>query len=215
SDVCSSDLGTASNVLAPVDATVPVNGRETVTTGVNPRQVRHHQGRTTMSPLSTLLAIFVEPAKAMQAVREKSMFWLPLLLLLLGTAAVQVWYYQIVDIAWLQDYMLSAGGATSPDPQALEAAKGFMTRGVLLGSTIAGVFIVVPIILLIGAVYYLLAAKVIGSDIGFGKWFAFNVWASVPTLLLIPAGIVQILMSSKGQIAPAALNPLSQTQLMS
>jgi len=167
-----------------------------------------------MSPLSTLLAIFVEPAKAMQAVREKSMFWLPLLLLLLGTAAVQVWYYQIVDIAWLQDYMLSAGGATSPDPQALEAAKGFMTRGVLLGSTIAGVFIVVPIILLIGAVYYLLAAKVIGSDIGFGKWFAFNVWASVPTLLLIPAGIVQILMSSNGQIAPDALNPLSLNQLM-
>ena len=167
-----------------------------------------------MSPTSTLLGIFVEPARAMQAVREKSMIWLPLLLLLLGVSAVQVWYYQAVDIAWLQEYFLSAGGANNPDPQALEAAKGFMSRGFLTGMTLIGIFIMMPLMMLILSVYYLLAAKVIGSDIGFGKWFAFVVWSAVPTLLLIPAGIIQILMSSNGQMAPDALNPLSLNQLV-
>ena len=33
-----------------------------------------------MSPLNTLIAIFLEPAKAMAAVRERSMVLLPLLL---------------------------------------------------------------------------------------------------------------------------------------
>ena len=150
----------------------------------------------------------------MQAVREKSMIWLPLLLLVLGMAAVHVWYYQAVDIGWLQEYMLSAGGANSPDPQALEAAKGFMSRGFLTSMTVLGIVIMMPLMMVIGAVYYLLAAKVIGSEIGFGKWFAFNVWSSVPNLLLIPAGIVQILMSSNGQMAPDALNPLSLNQLI-
>lgn len=167
----------------------------------------------TMSPLSTLIAIFIEPGKAMQAVREKSMLWLPLLLLVLGTAAVQVWYYQVVDIGWLQDHILSASGANA-DPQAMEAAKSFMSRNILMGGAVVGTLLALPIILLITAVYYLLAAKVIGNDITFGKWFAFSTWCTVPTLLLIPVGIAKILTSSNGQLPPEALNPLSLNQLL-
>ncbi|MCB1560560.1 MAG: YIP1 family protein [Xanthomonadales bacterium] len=166
-----------------------------------------------MSPLSTLLAVFVEPAKAMQAVRERSMAWFPLLLLVGGTAIVWVWYYQIVDIAWLQDQMLSAGGQKL-SPEQIAASKSFMTRGFLIGSTIVSVAIMLPLIMLISAVYYLLAAKVVGSDIGFGKWFAFAVWTSVPALLLVPAGIIKILTSSNGQLTQQAVNPLSLNELL-
>lgn len=166
-----------------------------------------------MSPLSTLLAIFVEPARAMQAVREKSMVWLPLLLLIAGTALVWVWYFQMVDIAWLQDQMLSASGGELSAEQ-IAASKSFMTRGFLMGSTVISVIIILPLIMLISAVYYLLAAKVIGSDIGFGKWFAFAVWTSVPALLLVPAGIIKILMSSNGQLTQQAVNPLSLNELL-
>jgi len=165
-----------------------------------------------MSPVSTLLSIFVDPVKAMQAVLERSMIWLPLLLMTLGTAAVMVWYYQMVDFPWLQDQMLAASGQT--DPQALEAAKGFMTRGLMMGGAAVSILIFVPVMLLLISVYYLLAAKVIGNDLGFGKWFAFSTWTAAPTLLVIPAMVVQILLASNGQLAPDALNPLTLNFLL-
>ena len=165
-----------------------------------------------MSPISTLLSIFVDPVKAMQAVLERSMIWLPLLLMTLGTAAVMVWYYQMVDFPWLQDQMLAASGQT--DPQALEAAKGFMTRGILTGGAAVSILILVPVMLLLTSVYYLLAAKVMGNDLSFGKWFAFSTWTAVPSLLVIPAMVVQILLASNGQLAPDALNPLTLNSLV-
>ena len=164
-----------------------------------------------MSSVSTLFSIFIEPAKAMQAVRERSMIWLPLLLMTFGTAAAMVWYYQMVDFPWLQDQILAASGQT--DPKALEAARGFMTRGVMMGGAAVSVLIFVPLMLLLTSVYYLLAAKVIGNDLGFGKWFAFSTWTAVPTLLVIPAMAVQILMAKNGQLAPDALNPLTLNAL--
>ena len=130
----------------------------------------------------------------------------------LGTAAMMAWYYQMVDFPWLQDQMLAASGQT--DPKALEAARAFMGYGMISGIGIVGVLIVIPIILLLTSVYYLLAAKVIGNDLGFGKWFAFSTWSAVPTLLGIPLMAVQILMSSNGQLAPEALNPLTLNTLV-
>lgn len=164
-----------------------------------------------MSAIQTLGQIFIEPGKAMDSVREKSMIWLPLLLLVLGSAVIQVWYYQVVDFPWLQDQMLSANPDMGPEQR--EAAKGFMSHGMMTIMAAVGTLVVIPIILLISAVYYLLAAKVIGNDLGFGKWFAFVVWTSVPSLLLLPAMAIQILTMSNGQLSPEALNPLSFNQL--
>ena len=164
-----------------------------------------------MSSFSTLLQIFTEPGQAMERVRERSMVWLPLLLLVLGTAVIQAWYYQVVDFAWLQDLLLSAD--TDMDPAQREAARGFMSKNVMMGMAVVGTLIMIPVILAISAVYYLLAAKVIGSELGFGKWFAFVTWTAVPTLLMLPAMAVQLLMHGDGQLAPDALNPLSLNQL--
>lgn len=165
-----------------------------------------------MSPLNTLVAIFLEPAKAMAAVRERSMVLLPLLLLILGNIALMTWYYGMVDFPWLQDQMISAMGNV-PAEQA-EAARGFMQRGTMMAGAVIGIGLMVPLMLVISAVYYLLVAKVMGSELGFGKWFAFNTWVTVPTLLLIPVGVVQILTHTNGQLAPEALNPLTLNTLL-
>lgn len=165
-----------------------------------------------MSPLNTLVAIFLEPAKAMAAVRERSMVLLPLLLPVLGNIALMAWYYGMVDFPWLQDQMISAMGNV-PAEQA-EAARGFMQRGTMMTGAVIGIGVVVPLMLVLSAVYYLLVAKVMGSELGFGKWFAFNTWAAVPGLLLIPVGVVQILTHSHGQLAPEALNPLTLNTLL-
>jgi len=162
--------------------------------------------------MNTLVAVFLEPAKAFAAVRERSMIWLPLLLLIGGNIALMAWYYSVVDFPWLQDHLISGMGNVPPEQAA--AVKGFMQRGTMTISAIVGIAVAVPAILLISAVYYLLVGKAMGNEFSFGKWFAFSTWASVPALLLIPVGAVQILSHGNGQLAPELINPLNLNTLL-
>ncbi|MBD8524296.1 YIP1 family protein [Pseudomarimonas arenosa] len=164
-----------------------------------------------MSAIKTLGQMFTEPGKAFEAVQERSMIALPLILTIVGTLALWAWYYQVVDVNWLIDQMVAA----QPDmePAQAESMRKMMNPTMLTVFTAVGVVIMMPLILLISATYYTLSAKVIGSEIGFGKWFALSTWSMVPALLLIPAGAIKILMTSNGQLTQEQLNPLSLNQL--
>ncbi len=165
-----------------------------------------------MSAITTFGQVFTDPAKAFESLYERSNPLLPLLLMILGTAALMAWYYHVVDMSWLVEQMLSASPQAS-DPAARAAMEKFMTPTTMTVTTVVSVAIMIPLIMLLSAVYFLLSAKVIGSDIGFGKWFSFAAWAGVPTLLTIPAGVVVILMASNGQLGQNEVNPLSLNQL--
>lgn len=165
-----------------------------------------------MSAFATLGQIFTEPSKAFETLRERSNPVLPLLLLVLGSAALMVWYYQVVDMPWLIDQMLAASPQGN-DPAARAAMQQFMNPATMTVTTTVSIAIMLPVIMLLTAVYLLLSAKVVGSDIGFGRWFGFAAWASVPALLTIPAGAVVLLMASNGQIGQNEINPLSLNQL--
>lgn len=160
-----------------------------------------------MESLKNIGLLFVEPGKAMDAVRARSMLLLPLALLVLGTAGVQLWYYQVVDFPWLLDQLFNARSGMDPDQVA--ATRKFMTRGMMAGSAIAGSLVIIPVMLLVQAVYLLMAARIVGNDLPFGKWFAFATWTSVPTLLLLPVMAARILTARGGQLSPDALNPLT------
>ncbi|MCK7592683.1 YIP1 family protein [Pseudomarimonas salicorniae] len=165
-----------------------------------------------MSAFATLGQVFTDPAKAFESLYERSNPVLPLLLLILGSAALMTWYYQVVDMSWLIDQMLAAS-PQGGDPAARAGMEKFMTPATMTVTTVVSIAVMLPLILLLTAVYYLLSAKVVGSEIGFGKWFSFAAWASVPTLLTIPAGAVAILMASNGQLGTHEVNPLTLNQL--
>ena len=55
----------------------------------------------TLSPAQALVTIFTEPRRVFDSIPRRSMAYLPLLLALAGHVAIWVWYYQVVDIAWL------------------------------------------------------------------------------------------------------------------
>lgn len=167
-----------------------------------------------MSAFTTLGQVFTEPSKAFESLHERANPVLPLLLLIFGSVAVLVWYYQIVDMPWLVEQLLAANPQSANDPAAAAAMEKFMTPATMTVTSVVGVVIMIPLVLLLTAVYYLLAAKVVGSEIGFGKWFCFATWASVPTLINIPAGAVAILLADNGQLLTNALNPLTLNQLL-
>ena len=53
----------------------------------------------------------------------------------------------------------------------------------------------------------------INKEISFSGAFALSAWASVPSLLLLPLGAIQILLAANGQVGFSELNPLSLNQL--
>lgn len=80
--------------------------------------------------------------------------------------------------AWLADQTIAAKPGMSE--QEREAARAVLTPGLMRWSGIGGALLGIPLAFALYALYYLLAAKFIG--IGYGKWFALAVWASLPRL---------------------------------
>lgn len=162
-----------------------------------------------ISPLNTFAAMFAEPGRAFAAVQQRSMAWLPLLLIMLGSTALFFWYFQIVDFAWLQDRMV----AGIPEAQGSEAAHKLMSKDAMQISMLGGTLVGIPLFYSLVAMYFLIVAKIKNLDLGFTKWFSFVSWASLPALLSLPLGAMQILLASNGQLELDQLNPVSLNQL--
>lgn len=161
--------------------------------------------------MSVLAKLFFEPKVAFVALKEKPAAWLPLALIILGSMIVFYWYYATVDFSWLIEHTL----ASQPDlkPEARAAMTSFMTRNAMMYSTLGGVLIMTPVIYAIFALYYWVAAKVLGSELSYGKWFHFTVWISVPVLLGLPLMAIQV-ATGHGQVAMEDLNMLSMNYLI-
>jgi hypothetical protein len=161
----------------------------------------------TTSAMHVLTQIFYDPAPAFKQILIKTRTWLPLLLSIVGPVIMLFWYFQTVDFAWLSERMLAAApDLTSEQREMMQ--KSFSATLITWG-TMVSICIMVPLTLAITGVYYLLAAKFVGSEIGFAKWFGFAAWISLPRLIVLPLMAVQIL-SSKGQVA---MEDLSMTTL--
>jgi hypothetical protein len=169
----------------------------------------NNQTEVRISAFSTLVSMFTEPGRAFAAVEKRSMVWLPLALAMLGSSIIILWYFQSVDFSWLLDRMTGA----MHNPEAGEKAKQFMTKSTMQTSSIAGTVIGIPFMYSVHAMYFLVVAKIMKLDFGFTKWFSFIAWASVPGLLVLPLGAMQILMAQNGQLGLDQLNPVSLNQL--
>jgi hypothetical protein len=67
--------------------------------------------------------------------------------------------------------------------------------------------------LLVGAVYYLLAGKIAGVNRSFRHWLALSAWTSLPTVLsVIPAALV-LLTATSNQVGQDSLQALSLNEL--
>jgi hypothetical protein len=158
------------------------------------------------SASSVFTRLFYEPRSAFESLRENSKPWLPLSLILVSTIAMLYWYFATVDFAWLLDHTLSAKPDMKPEERAM--VTGMMTKNSMMWSSLGGTLIGMPLVFALYGLYFLLASKIMGSTIGFGKWFSFAIWTSVPTLIGVPLMALQII-TGHGQVSMEGLNMLS------
>jgi hypothetical protein len=154
--------------------------------------------------------MFTSPAKAFAALKERPVFALPLWLMLLGTMLVTGWYYGIVDIAWLQDQQMEAANV----PAAQREAMANVPRAVYLFSATIAAPIFIVVIMVIGALYFMLAGAITNVRYPFKHWFAFNWWAASPAIIAFIPSLLILATASTTEIPTSALQPLSANELI-
>jgi hypothetical protein len=162
-------------------------------------------------PLFDIGNVILAPSPTFARLKDKPRPFIPLLVLILLTLAVSCWYVSSLDFAWFREHMMAAQGPMKPEARA--AMAQFLTPTTMMWSSGAGAVVGTPLICAIVALYYLLAGKVMGTGIGYGKWFGFAVWTSIPRLLTVPLSALQILTSG-GRLAPEDMNMVSLNYLL-
>lgn len=166
----------------------------------------------TASPSSALVSIFYEPSATFARLAARRATWLPVTVVAIASALLLLWYFLgFVDYAWFQDYMLASVSDPAEREQAAKMGMGQQTMGIV---SAVGAVVGVVASYAIGALYLLIVAKVKNQDFGFRQGFSLIAWASMPNLLLLPLGALQMLLAADGQVPLEALNPTTLNQLL-
>lgn len=168
-----------------------------------------------MNNLALAGTLATAPSSAFAELRERPRFWFPLLLLTLTSAALFYWYYTVVDIEWLKDSLFGHNPKFEAMPEEQRAAAmGAVNRTTMLWGSVVGSLVAIPVVMLVNALYFLVAAKVTKQPQGFRHWFAFTCWSSLPGLLGTVVAAIILLLSTNGQISPSSLQALSLNELV-
>jgi hypothetical protein len=164
-----------------------------------------------MSSLAIAWSVLIEPSRAFAALRNRPVFWFPLLALVVVNVLVLLWYFGIVDYAWLTDQMVQG----QPHAQAANSqAAPLVSKGALMGSLLASVILGMPLMRVLEATYFSLACKIVDVQLGFRHWLALACWTAWPYIISIIVMMQPLLMHRDGQIAFDALNLLSLNELI-
>jgi hypothetical protein len=114
-----------------------------------------------------------------------------------------------VNLVWFQDHLT----ADVPSEQRASIVKMLSPTVLAVGSTIT-LLLTTLIFTAVLALYFFLVAKIRNAPQGYGKWFALVVWASLPSLLLLPIGLFILFTSPDGRVLPEQLNAVSMNEIL-
>ena len=164
--------------------------------------------------LATAVDIFASPGEAFTRIRERPSILFPLLLVLVPTTLISIWYMQIVDYEWFIDDTLSRfGEMTEQQVEAMRAAYQNQSPMMSTFSAILGSVISTCILYVIHAGYLTLVSLMTGDGYRFRHWFSLLSWTNLPMLLVALVMAVNIALSPNGQISLYDANALSLASL--
>jgi hypothetical protein len=142
--------------------------------------------------MSHLADIFLQPTKVFEDLRERPTFAVPLLLLLVLSAVLPLWYFSTVDSAWyLQHMMLAAGrDMSAADMEKMKAVMPGTGRMAYIGA--ASAVVVGLVVTCLFALYFMLAGKVTGGTTSFKRGMSLVCWANMPSLLGLVVALVGV-----------------------
>ena len=165
--------------------------------------------------VGVLTNIFAAPSLAFAAIKERPNPWLPLLIMIVGTFAVQFTYMQVVDLPWMLDQTLQQSG-TLTEEQRNQAVDGATQIPASVLGAIQGISggIVILIIYALIALYYLGVSFALNLGIKYQQWLALIAWCSLPAVFGLIASFVNLQVADARFLPADQLNPLSFGSLL-
>jgi Yip1 domain len=160
-----------------------------------------------MNNFQLATALVLDPKGAMREIEARPRFLFPL-----ASGIALVWYYSIVDAAWLIDTSLRSSSRPMTEEQLAQVSR-FMTRNTLMYGGLFGVVFISVVFRLLEATWYLLAGKVTNVQRSFKQFFALACWTSLPQILAVLPAIPLLLSTKSPQTEPGAMSPLSLNEL--
>lgn len=145
--------------------------------------------------MSQLINIFLEPSKVFVELREKPTFLVPALIVTVLSALAATLYFFTVDPDWFANHQLAAASAEMSAAE-IEQAKQFMPGARTLAYVTALTTpLLLAVVYVIIAVYYLLAGKVTGKVVSFRHGLALTAWSAMPMVLGALVALVGVFTS--------------------
>ena len=165
--------------------------------------------------VGVLTNIFTAPSLAFAAIKERPNPWLPLLIMIVGTFAVQFTYMQVVDLPWMLDQQLQQAGNLTEE-QRNQAVDGATRIPASVLGAIQGISggIVILIIYALVALYYLGVSFAMNLGIKYQQWLALIAWCSLPAVFGLIASFVNLQVADARFLPADQLNPLSFGSLL-
>lgn len=170
------------------------------------------QGREPPRLGALFIDIFTSPREAFAALAERPVVLWPLLALVLGNALLVLLYYLEVDLAWMIEATLEAAGQQPPP----ELGSGMGEAARVVTGTIAAIAsaVFVLVLMLVFAGYLSFVSMLTSDGVVFKRWLALVAWASVPTLLDVLAGVVNLMLNDFTHRLPTEISMLSIGSLL-
>lgn len=166
------------------------------------------------SAFENLTNIYMAPAAAFAALKERPTALLPALALILASCAVTFWYYRGVDVGWLLERSIDPANLTPEARQALSSAATGPARYVTMATSTAAAGLVVLVVFLVNAGYLSLVSQLTNDGVRFKQWFSLVCWSSLPGLLSQIASLVNLAVSDVSHLPQEHINPLSYASLL-
>ncbi len=168
------------------------------------------------SSTSIAVNIFTSPQEAFRAIRERPRVFLPLLVLLLGYAAVSFLYTSSVDLAWLIDTQLSQTAKQLTQQQHDQAVAAATKISPKIYASIGAVSTTVVVLLVTAlvALYYTAVSFATGDGVKYKEWFALVCWCALPAVLGVIAQLVNLGVSDVRFMPQDSLDPLALGNLL-
>jgi len=167
------------------------------------------------SVFNAMVDIVASPRTALGEIKTHSgWMWWPLLINLLLSAGMFVYYYNWVDFPWLVEEAIR----NLPVESRAENAAGvqqFMQRESMLWTSVIAVVVMTFVIYFLQATWFHLANKLTtGAEISYGQWFSFSVWTGFVGVFGSLAAFAMMFLSDSNQIAVESLAVLSFNSLL-
>jgi Yip1 domain len=163
------------------------------------------------SSIAVAANVFTSPSDAFEAIRERPVVLLPVLVLLIGYCAVSFLYMNKVDLPWFMEQQFAASNAEITDAQREQATQQAANvspnvYGAIGGATSSAL---VFFIMFLSALYYTGVSFVTHDGVRLKQWFALVCWCTLPTAFGLLAQIVNLSVADARFMLQDEINPLA------